>query len=144
MLSKKAKYALKAMLRLAASPDALVQAGDIAEQESIPKKFLDLIFFELRNEGFIEARRGKGGGYTLALAPKDITIGEIIRAVDGPLAPIACASINFYERCADCKDERSCAIRKMMKQVRDATSEILDNITLADALGKPRLKQFTG
>lgn len=134
MLSQKAKYAIKALIVLAkAGDDRLVQARDIAEQQRIPKKFLDLIFFELRRHGLIQSIRGREGGYRLAQPASQISMAQIVRAVDGALAPLPCASVRFYRRCDDCEDEKTCEVRHMMRQVRDAASAILDNMTLADA-----------
>ena len=147
MLSQKAKYALKALLALAALPDgALLQGGEIAEQHQIPRKFLDLILHELRMHRLVESARGKKGGYSLALPADSITIGSIVRIIDGPLAPIACASVTGYRRCADCKNEKTCAVRRLMREVRDAASGILDHVSLADAEpekagGSPRSKR---
>lgn len=135
MLSKKAKYALKAMLALAECPQGeLLQAADIAESQNIPKKFLDLILQDLRNHGFIHSHRGKQGGYMLGKSADKITIGQIVRVIDGPLAPIACASVTAYQACDDCTDEKRCVVRWMMREVRDAASEILDQTSLAEAL----------
>ena len=134
MLSKKAKYALKAMLALSeAHKGDLLQATEIAERENIPKKFLDLILQDLRVRGFIQSHRGKQGGYALARPAREITVGEIVRVVDGPLAPIACASVTAYQPCEDCRDVKTCRIRLMMREVRDAASAVLDNITLGEA-----------
>ena len=106
MLSQKAKYAIKALLTLARTRDGdLVQANDVAERQNIPRKFLDLIFFELRRHGLVQSTRGREGGYMLALPAAEISIARIVRAVDGPLAPLPCASVVFYRRCADCTDE---------------------------------------
>jgi len=139
MLTNKAKYALKAMIALSrCAPGALLQSAELAEQENIPKKFLDLILLELRKHGFIRSVRGKKGGYMLGKAPDVIYVGQIIRVIDGPLAPIACASVTAYQTCHDC-DERTCAVRRMMRHVRDAASEILDHMTLLDA-AKSELK----
>src|ERR1700689_1589848 len=135
MLSQKAKYAIKALIALARNDGNLLQAADIAEEHSIPKKFLDLIFFELRGHSMVHSTRGRQGGYALAVPPENITIAAIIRAVDGPLAPLPCASVRFYRRCADCKDEKSCEVRRLMREVRDAASAILDNRSLAEAAG---------
>lgn len=134
LLSQKAKYAIKALLVLAKAQKAgqLAQARDISETENIPKKFLDLIFFELRRDNLIVSTRGRDGGYALAKPAAKISIAAIVRAVDGPLAPLPCASVRFYRRCEDCKDERTCAVRRLMREVRDATSAILDNTSLAD------------
>ena len=134
MLSQKAKYAVKALLVLArAKKGELVQVNEIAEQQNIPKKFLDLIFFELRRHGLIQSTRGREGGYALSMPAADISVASIVRAVDGPLAPLPCASVNFYRRCADCDDERTCEVRRLMREVRDAASVILDNTSLAEA-----------
>jgi Rrf2 family protein len=136
MLSQKAKYAIKALIALAQADDGqLLQASDISHDHNIPKKFLDLIFFELRGHRMVDSTRGRQGGYALAMPPENITLAAVIRAVDGALAPLPCASVRFYRRCADCKDEKTCAVRKLMREVRDATSAILDNTTLAEAAG---------
>jgi Rrf2 family protein len=134
MLSQKAKYAIKALLVLARAKNGeIVQVNEIAERQSIPKKFLDLIFFELRRHGLIQSTRGRDGGYALSMPAADISIADIVRAVDGPLAPLPCASVNFYQRCEDCEDEKSCEVRRLMREVRDAASIILDNTSLAEA-----------
>ena len=145
MLSQKAKYAIKALLVLARAQDEnlLVQARDISESETVPKKFLDLIFFELRRHGLIVSTRGREGGYALAKPAAEISIAAIVRAVDGPLAPLPCASVKFYRRCADCDDEKTCEVRRLMREVRDAASAILDNTSLAEAaaLNSPKRKR---
>jgi Rrf2 family protein len=135
MLSQKAKYAIKALLVLAKAEEKslLVQARDISSDQNIPKKFLDLIFFELRRHGLVQATRGREGGYALAKPSGDISIAAIVRAVDGPLAPLPCASVRFYRRCDDCKDEKTCEVRRLMREVRDAAAAILDNTSLAQA-----------
>jgi Rrf2 family protein len=134
MLSQKAKYAIKALLALSRAPRGqLLQSKDISQKHNIPKKFLDLIFFELRGHGLIHSTRGREGGYALSQPPDSITMARIVRAVDGPLAPLPCASVTAYRRCDDCADEKTCEVRKVMREVRDAASAILDNMTLADA-----------
>jgi Rrf2 family protein len=135
MLSQKAKYAIKALLVLARAQDrgVPVQARDISQRETIPKKFLDLIFFELRQGGLVASTRGRDGGYALAKPAAEISIAAIVRAVDGALAPLPCASVKFYRRCDDCEDEKTCAVRRVMRRVRDAASAILDNTSLAEA-----------
>jgi Rrf2 family protein len=133
VLSRKCKYGLKAVLRLASSPEGQpMLVADLARREHIPKKFLDLILLELKHRGVVQSRKGKGGGYQLRRPPSAITLGEIVRALEGPLAPIACVSQTAYTRCEDCDDEESCGIRMVMKQVRDATARILDSTTFAD------------
>ncbi|HEX4269740.1 MAG TPA: Rrf2 family transcriptional regulator [Rhizomicrobium sp.] len=135
MLSQKAKYAIKALLVLARAQkeDGLVQARDISANQNIPKKFLDLIFFELRRHNLVQSTRGREGGYSLARPAAEISIAAIVRAVDGPLAPLPCASVKFYRRCSDCDNEKTCEVRKLMRDVRDAASAILDNTSLAEA-----------
>lgn len=140
MLTAKGKYGLKALAYLATlAPDATTQAVDIAAANNIPKKFLDAILGELRNAGIVHSRKGPGGGYRLARPPRDIKIGHVIRTIDGPLAPIACASRTAYQACHDCETVRNCTVRLMMTQVRDAMSDVLDQVTLADmnALARP-------
>ena len=132
MLSKKAKYAIKALLALAdpARPQP-VRIADLAREEQIPPKFLELILLGLKNHGVLQSRKGKGGGYLLARDPSDIYLGQIVRMFDGPLAPVPCASQTAYLRCADCPDEAACAVRLAMKDVRDATARILDQTSLS-------------
>ncbi|MGO9701826.1 MAG: RrF2 family transcriptional regulator [Xanthobacteraceae bacterium] len=133
MLTAKGKYSLKALTHLAAlEPGETTQAMEIAETNNIPKKFLDAILGDLRNAGIVYSRKGPGGGYMLARAPRDIKIGHVIRTIDGPLAPIACASRTAYRPCSDCKDVKNCTVRLMMTKVRDAMSDVLDRVSLAD------------
>ncbi|HVN81561.1 MAG TPA: Rrf2 family transcriptional regulator [Terriglobia bacterium] len=135
MLSMKAKYGLRAMLFLArAYGQGPTLISEMAEREAIPKKFLELILLELRNKGYLHSKKGKGGGYYMGRSPQSISFGEIIRILDGPLAPIPCVSLTAYRRCPDCPDEKTCGIRVVMKEVRDATARILDGTTLADVL----------
>jgi Rrf2 family protein len=142
MLSQKAKYALRALLMLAEQPEAdMVMIADIAERENVPRKFLEAILVDLRKRGLLDSRRGKYGGYRLAKPANAISFGEIIRIVDGPLAPLPCASKTGSRPCDDCTDVNSCSVRWLMLQVRDATADILDNCTLADAL---KHRQTTG
>ena len=131
MLTKKGKYGLKALVHLSKMPPGqLAFVGDIAAKNNIPKKFLDAILGELRNAGFVQSRKGKDGGYRLAKLPSDIKIGHVVRVLDGPLAPIPCASRSQYQRCEDC-DEATCQVRHMMLEVRHAVAELLDNRSLA-------------
>ena len=133
MLTKKGKYGLKAMLHLAAYPPGEPSlVSDIADANNIPKKFLDTILGELRNAGFVNSKKGKGGGYTLAKSAQDIRVGHIIRVLDGPLAPIQCASKTSYRRCDDCDDEKHCGVRLIMLEAREALAAVLDNRTLAE------------
>jgi Rrf2 family protein len=135
LLSQKAKYALRALLVLArAEPGRMVLVGEIAEEQNVPRKFLELILLELRKDGLLFSQRGRGGGYTLARPASSITFGQVVRIMDGPLAPLPCASVTGYRRCADCQDEKTCEIRRVFRKVRDAMAEILDRTTLADAV----------
>jgi Rrf2 family protein len=133
VLTKKGKYGLKAMIHLAGlEPDAIAQVIEIAETNSISKKFLDHILTELRNAGFVYSKKGRGGGYALARPANEIRVGAIIRVLDGPLAPIACASVIAFRPCTDCKDLRACAVRLVMIEARNAVADLLDNRTLAE------------
>ncbi|ADI84179.1 MULTISPECIES: RrF2 family transcriptional regulator [Geobacter] len=135
MISKKTKYALKAMLYLAREQDkGPILIADLARDERIPKKFLELILLALKNAGVLQSKKGKGGGYYLAQPPREISMGRIIRILEGPLAPVQCVSETSYARCEECDDEWSCGIRLVMKDVRDAMATILDGATLADVL----------
>jgi len=132
MLSKKAKYAIKALLALAdRERDEPMRIADLAREEQIPPKFLELILLGLKNSGILQSRKGKGGGYLLARDPADIYLGQIVRMFDGPLAPVPCASQTAYVRCADCTNEAVCGVRLAMKEVRDATAKILDGTSIA-------------
>ena len=128
----KAKYALRALCALAQAYPRRVQARLIAAQAKVPEKFLEAILVELRRAGFVSSTRGIVGGHALARPAAEMTVGDVIRAIDGPLAPIRCASISAYEPCADCPDPERCALRRLMVDVRDAISGVLDRRTLAD------------
>lgn len=133
MLTKKGKYGLKAMVHLAGvEPGRPELISAVAEENAISKKFLDAILNELRGAGLVRSKKGKGGGYMLAKPASEITVGEIIRVLDGPLAPIDCASRHFYRRCHDCTDQDTCPVRRMMLEVRDAVARILDGRSLAE------------
>ena len=130
MLSNKAKYGLKALMHLAGAQGVSL-AADIAADNNIPRKFLDAILLELTKAGILSSKKGKGGGYMLARPADAVTAGQIIRILDGPLAPIACASRTAYRPCPDCPDVDACAIREVMLDVRDAMSLILDRTSIA-------------
>ena len=135
MLTAKGKYSLKALAHLAAlDSQAMTQAVDIAKANDIPKKFLDALLGELRHAGIVQSQKGPGGGYRLARVPSEIRIGHVIRTIDGPLAPIGCASRTAYQPCRDCSDVKTCNVRLMMTKVRDAISDVLDRVTLADMI----------
>jgi len=134
-LSKRGEYGLRAMIHLANaqkySPDVLVQIKDISVQEKIPTKYLEQILLALKNAGLLQSKMGIGGGYYLARTPEQINLGQIIRVLDGPLAPIRCVSHMAYEPCG-CPDEQTCGLRMVMGDVRDAIADILENMSLAD------------
>lgn len=132
MLSKRVKYAIKTLLFLnRIDNSSLYSAKKISESESIPLKFLEQILRELKQNKILKSERGAEGGYSLMKNPADIKVLDVIRIVDGPVALLPCASINFYEKCIDCKDEASCSIRKLLICVRDKMLPILDT-SIAD------------
>lgn len=108
--------------------------SEISEEHQIPKKFLELILLELKNNGYLQSKTGKSGGYKLIRKPESIVLGDVIRLFDGPLAPVRCASITAYLPCEDCIDVKNCKVRGLMKEVRDAISSVLDQKTLKDLL----------
>lgn len=135
MLSQKARYALRALFVLGAKKTAgPIMIADVAEEANVPRKFLEQILLELKKRGIVHSVRGKFGGYTLGREAETITFAEVIRAIDGPLALSPCASRTAYRRCDDCEDEVTCAIRKVLLNVRDTTAGILENHTLAQAM----------
>ena len=140
-LSKRGEYGLRAMIDLATQlnlrekPGGVVQIKDIAERQHIPAKFLEQILLTLKNNGLLHSRMGVGGGYYLARPANEISLGHIVRILDGPLAPIGCVSQMAYESCG-CPDERTCGLRLVMLDVRNAISNILDNITLTDVINR--------
>lgn len=130
MLTMKAKYALRALAVLAGAEPAARQARQIADEALIPGKFLEAILVELRKAGLLESRRGAQGGHRLSRPASGITIGEIVRAIDGPIAPIRCASVTAYRPCADCADPQRCSLRLLMGDVREAMSDVIDHRSL--------------
>jgi Rrf2 family protein len=135
VLTKRAKYALQAALHLARREDeGPVLIAEIAAADRIPKKFLESILLAMKNSGILVSRKGRGGGYALARPAAGVTFGEIVRAMDGPLAPVPCVSVTAYRRCRECRSERACEIRQVMQRARDAISKVLDSTSLADAL----------
>jgi Rrf2 family protein len=132
MLSKKCKYAIHALVYLAERYEqGPVQIQDISEKQHIPKKFLEAILLELRHANILESKKGKGGGYYLLKKPTDVNLMQVMRLIDGPIALLPCVSINYYERCDECRNEKSCGIRDSLISVRDETLQILSNATLA-------------
>lgn len=137
MLSKKTKYAIKALVALGKNLDLPpMQISKIAEEERIPKKFLEQILLDLRNAGILYSKKGAGGGYSLNKKPEDIYLVQILRLTDGPVAMLPCASLNFYHKCDECKDEVTCGIRSAFIDVRDATLKILGETSIADVIAR--------
>ena len=139
MLSQKAKYALRALLALAeAGDDKSLLIGEIAERHNLPKKYLEQILLDLKHHGLVQSRRGRSGGYSLLKPAAEISFGQVVRIIDGPLAPLPCLSRMAYRRCEDCPGEESCAIRRVFGTIHQQTSGVLDRTSLADALrGSP-------
>ncbi len=136
MLSMKAKYALRALMVMAKNEKKMFASKTIAKEADVPQKFLENILQELRHEGLVDSKRGIFGGYFLAKPASKIMVGDLIRRIDGPLAPIRCASITAYQKCDDCPDENACQIRKTMLEVRNAIANVLDNKSIQDLTDK--------
>ncbi|UJH68255.1 Rrf2 family transcriptional regulator [Allomuricauda sp. SCSIO 65647] len=135
MLSKKTKYGLKALTYLASQKKKEpVQIAEIAKHENISQKFLESILLTLRRNGFLGSKKGKGGGYYLIKEPEEIPMTSVMRVLEGPIAMVPCVSLNFYEKCDDCPDEKTCSVYKLMLQVRDANLAVYRNTTLADLI----------
>jgi Rrf2 family protein len=132
VLNKKTQYALQALMYLAEhKDDGPVLISEIAENKKIPLKFLESILLQLKKEGILDSKKGKGGGYYLKLPPNRISLARIIRLIHGPIAMLPCVSLYFYQRCKNC-DERNCGLHDTMIEVRDATLKILEKKTVAD------------
>ena len=132
MISKKTQYGLKALTYLAQQEKGIpVLIADISLKKNIPLKFLESILLDLRKAGLLEIKKGKGGGYFFAVPPAKIKVATIIRLLDGPIALVPCASMNFYKKCDDC-EEKTCGLNHMMKEVRDASLKILEDKTVSD------------
>lgn len=139
MLSKKAQYALYALVCLAREQsNGPLLIRDIAEKEKLPRKFLEAILLELKTIGILSSRKGKGGGYLLRRNPEDVNMAEIIRHFDGAIALLPCATYRYYEECSHCKDEATCGIKSYVKDIRDETVKMMKNITLKDILEREK------
>ena len=134
MLSKKSKYAIKALVSLAKhfGEGGPLKISTIAEEEKIPRKFLESILVELRNNGLVHSKMGASGGYSLAKHPEEIVLSQIIRISGGPIAMLPCVSLNFYESCEECSNEQICGLRDVILEVREATIKILSKTSLFD------------
>jgi len=136
-ISKRTQYALKAMIALGRKyREGPILISTLAREETIPIKFLELILLEMKGRGLLESKMGRKGGYKLSRPPSAITMGSIIRTIEGPLAPLPCASETAYKPCEECEDIENCGTRIIMRSVRDAISDVLDRTTLADVIAK--------
>ncbi len=134
-ISNKTKYGMKAMLALGRQyRTGPIMIGTLAREQSIPLKFLEVILLDLKSRGVLTSKLGRKGGYELSRPPSTITIGSLIRIMEGPLAPLPCASETAYKPCEECLDVEKCGTRIIMRRVRDAMSDVLDRTTLADLL----------
>lgn len=132
MLSKKTQYAFQALSYMAQQKNnEPILIAEIAKKKKIPLKFLENILLLMRKDGILESKKGKGGGYYFKVKPSQVTLARVIRLLDGPIAPLSCVSLHFYERCKNC-DEKHCGLHDMMIKVRDANLKILENKTVAD------------
>lgn len=139
MLSKKTKYAIKALIVLGKNyGKEPMQILRIAEEERIPKKFLEQILLEMRNAGILYSKKGAGGGYSLNKAPEDIRLSQVMRLIDGPIALLPCVSLNFYRSCDECKSEQVCGIRDTFIDVRNAMLQILNDTSIADIISREK------
>jgi len=137
MLSQKTRYALKALLELAALPAAAtLPAAEIAARRAIPVKFLEAILAEMKHDGLVRGQRGRSGGYRLARSADEISFGNVVRLMEGPLGLLPCVSVTQFHRCADCAATRTCELQRIFRVLRDSTATILDGWSLADAGGK--------
>jgi len=145
MLSKKTKYAIKALTCLAKRYESksLLKIATISEEEKIPRKFLEAILVELKNNGLLHSKLGAGGGYYLAKHPDEIFLSHVIRISGGPIAMLPCVSLNFYEPCEECINEKTCGLNFVMKEVREATIQILARTSIADLVKKEDSLKFS-
>ena len=137
-LSQRGEYALRALLVLGMNhgPE-VVRIREIAQQQNIPRRFMEQIMNDLKSAGFVQSRRGVAGGYRLQRDPAEISLADIIRHLEGPLAPVGCVSVNYYQRCS-CPDEAKCAIRSVMQEVRDAIVSALEGVTVSHLCDRVR------
>ncbi len=133
LISKKSTYGIKALMNMTRNSErGQVLISELAREENIPKKFLEAILLALKNGGVLTSRIGKGGGYSLAQSPKGVTIGRIIRILEGDFAPVSCLSETNYAKCDECEDEASCGIRLVLADVQRAMNSVLDTVTLSE------------
>lgn len=140
MITQKMKYALKALMVLAderAGEGRALSIEEVAKRAGVPKRFLEHILLVIRNDGIIASTRGRAGGYVLVKDPADVSLSELLRLIDGPMAPLPCLSRRSYERCADCVDEEACRIRKVFAEVFWSYLLLIESLTLADLMRSP-------
>ncbi len=140
MISSRAKYATRAILDLALHPGPPVQISEIASRQNIPLKFLEQILLALKRQGFVDSRKGPGGGYSLSRPATEISLGAVVRAVDGPVAPISCVSVTRFMECG-CPDPAICSLRVVWKDARDALAAVLDNASFGDIAERYRANE---
>lgn len=137
MLSKKTQYAIKALVILGKNYGKQpMQILRIAQEDKIPKKFLEQILLELRNAGLLVSKKGAGGGYSLNKDPNEIFLAQVLRITGGPIALLPCVSLNFYQRCEECIDEKTCGIRDVFTDVRNASLKILSETSIANVIDR--------
>lgn len=138
MMSMKCKYALKALIKLAANyENGYLSATEIASSEHIPKKFLEQILLELKHSKFVHSKQGSKGGYYLVKHPKDVSVADVYRLFDGAISLLPCVSLNFYEKCADCHDEKTCTMRREFITIREGARVIMSQVSLQSFIEKP-------
>lgn len=139
MMSKKCKYALKALMRLGEEYGrGNLLTDDIARSQHIPKKFLELILLDLKHAGYVQSKQGTGGGYHLVQEPRKIPVAEIYRFFDGAIALLPCVSQKFHEKCEDCPDEKTCALKQAFSEIREKTYQLMSKITIESLLQETR------
>jgi Rrf2 family protein len=146
MLSKKTQYSIYALVRMGKEFEkGPLLISDIARTEKIPKKFLEAILLELKSGGFVNSKKGKGGGYYLIKNPKDINLADMIRLFEGAIALLPCAAYKYYESCSSCRDEETCGVRNVIKEVREETVRLLKTFSIADIIEREEnlLKKFS-
>jgi Rrf2 family protein len=133
MLSRKTKYAINALLHLAREYGrGPLRVGDLAVENNIPQKFLEAILLELRNAGILGSKKGKSGGYYLMKRPEDVNLAQVLRLMDGAIALLPCVSLNYYERCLECRDEDVCSIREAFLEARTESVRVFESHSLRD------------
>lgn len=143
MMSKKCKYAIKALIQLGKHyNEGYLFTADIAKAENLPKKFLEQILLELKHAGYVNSKQGFGGGYYLKMHPKEVTVADIYRLFDGAIALVPCVAVQYYEKCEDCKDEKTCTLKREFSKIKEQAREIMNQTTIQSFLeeSKPKKK----